>query len=179
MATLGRRPGAYLGGDHRAGGPGPGPLFAAPVPRSRLAFRYGPGCADQPVEPGIDRDRRGDDVGRGTPALAAGRGRGSRPRANPGDESDSHRGVCVAGGRVGSRRRVADRGKGAGTHVSSVASGCETEERGSGGWARRNPEVTSSPVTVPFGGVLVRAQCCRSEEHTSELQSPMYLVCRL
>src|SRR5437879_7254658 len=29
-------------------------------------------------------------------------------------------------------------------------------------------------------GRLSRSQiCCRSEEHTSELQSPMYLVCRL
>src|SRR5437879_11196812 len=33
-----------------------------------------------------------------------------------------------------------------------------------------------------FGELLVRAAQCRhvrSEEHTSELQSPMYLVCRL
>src|SRR5437762_4935272 len=30
-----------------------------------------------------------------------------------------------------------------------------------------------------YGVDLVRAESLRSEEHTSELQSPMYLVCRL
>src|SRR5437762_8525049 len=30
-----------------------------------------------------------------------------------------------------------------------------------------------------MGQDLQSSGCCRSEEHTSELQSPMYLVCRL
>src|SRR5437764_10912134 len=34
-------------------------------------------------------------------------------------------------------------------------------------------------VVRQFGLYPVRAVECRSEEHTSELQSPMYLVCRL
>src|SRR5437762_6903265 len=38
--------------------------------------------------------------------------------------------------------------------------------------------------TSPHGGWAISSGCasatsCRSEEHTSELQSPMYLVCRL
>src|SRR5437764_5703282 len=37
--------------------------------------------------------------------------------------------------------------------------------------------VLGVPVTL-FAGVS-RDECERSEEHTSELQSPMYLVCRL
>src|SRR5437763_12941482 len=32
---------------------------------------------------------------------------------------------------------------------------------------------------TPLGGRAGYSQRCRSEEHTSELQSPMYLVCRL
>src|SRR5437879_1734596 len=39
------------------------------------------------------------------------------------------------------------------------------------GWVMANP---GKPVTV-WGDT----KCSRSEEHTSELQSPMYLVCRL
>src|SRR5437879_13848318 len=40
------------------------------------------------------------------------------------------------------------------------------------------------PKPVPAGGIVVAANAgsdylFRSEEHTSELQSPMYLVCRL
>src|SRR5437763_3383305 len=34
-------------------------------------------------------------------------------------------------------------------------------------------------VRVPFADGTRTASPCRSEEHTSELQSPMYLVCRL
>src|SRR5437762_10106175 len=34
----------------------------------------------------------------------------------------------------------------------------------------------SSPVQIPPAANVIRS---RSEEHTSELQSPMYLVCRL
>src|ERR1017187_4274593 len=37
-------------------------------------------------------------------------------------------------------------------------------------WHRRRPD---------DGPVLAGPDCRRSEEHTSELQSPMYLVCRL
>src|SRR5437879_10646763 len=55
---------------------------------------------------------------------------------------------------------------------------------------RRPPRSTLFPYTTlfrsPFGGTTVGGQygldCSerrRSEEHTSELQSPMYLVCRL
>src|ERR1017187_10992739 len=56
---------------------------------------------------------------------------------------------------------------------------------------RRPPRSTLFPYTTLFRSNypdLVRRQpagrvgafsCCRSEEHTSELQSPMYLVCRL
>src|SRR5437879_136913 len=37
-----------------------------------------------------------------------------------------------------------------------------------------------SPAQVARGGVgFAGLETCRSEEHTSELQSPMYLVCRL
>src|SRR5437763_12565935 len=38
-----------------------------------------------------------------------------------------------------------------------------------------------SAATPPANSRLLRARqdWCRSEEHTSELQSPMYLVCRL
>src|SRR5436189_5887402 len=34
-------------------------------------------------------------------------------------------------------------------------------------------------VPVPDQGAVLRGNMYRSEEHTSELQSPMYLVCRL
>src|ERR1017187_5264794 len=34
------------------------------------------------------------------------------------------------------------------------------------------------PEMVPVPSTCAK-ECCRSEEHTSELQSPMYLVCRL
>src|ERR1017187_4600773 len=49
--------------------------------------------------------------------------------------------------------------------------------------AHLNPAVTVSLAvwsSFPKRRVLpyVAAQLCRSEEHTSELQSPMYLVCR-
>src|SRR5437762_5940231 len=42
----------------------------------------------------------------------------------------------------------------------------------------REPDWSVLPpaVPVPLRSLLQR---CRSEEHTSELQSPMYLVCRL
>src|SRR5437762_7056377 len=41
--------------------------------------------------------------------------------------------------------------------------------------------VSAAPVPTPFVSSLplVRLTRMRSEEHTSELQSPMYLVCRL
>src|SRR5437879_8849632 len=41
-------------------------------------------------------------------------------------------------------------------------------------WPYRAP--SSDPRDPPR---MAEANCCRSEEHTSELQSPMYLVCRL
>src|SRR5437763_10099973 len=59
---------------------------------------------------------------------------------------------------------------------------------------RRPPRSTLFPYTTLFRSALVlqhdaasrphvpsllRLSCPRSEEHTSELQSPMYLVCRL
>src|SRR5215210_8206196 len=55
---------------------------------------------------------------------------------------------------------------------------------------RRPPRSTLFPYTTLFrstggAGGIDRSHCfhtsptCRSEEHTSELQSPMYLVCRL
>src|SRR5437762_9564776 len=59
---------------------------------------------------------------------------------------------------------------------------------------RRPPRSTLFPYTTLFRSAMgaARAACkndrrerkrlwciCRSEEHTSELQSPMYLVCRL
>src|SRR5437762_10790315 len=34
-------------------------------------------------------------------------------------------------------------------------------------------------ITEDFAKVFIQSQSPRSEEHTSELQSPMYLVCRL
>src|SRR5437763_11168837 len=33
--------------------------------------------------------------------------------------------------------------------------------------------------TALLQGIIICGRCGRSEEHTSELQSPMYLVCRL
>src|SRR5437879_11206479 len=42
--------------------------------------------------------------------------------------------------------------------------------------------VTSSPLTAPTAAeapMVAMMHSARSEEHTSELQSPMYLVCRL
>src|ERR1017187_10714464 len=56
---------------------------------------------------------------------------------------------------------------------------------------RRPPRSTLFPYTTLFRSnrrhagalaqcsVAARRWCARSEEHTSELQSPMYLVCRL
>src|SRR5436189_6439673 len=38
---------------------------------------------------------------------------------------------------------------------------------------------TRHSVRAWFVGLLKAGRACRSEEHTSELQSPMYLVCRL
>src|ERR1017187_2103760 len=41
----------------------------------------------------------------------------------------------------------------------------------------RNPQRKPKPRATEFSGSKLKA--LRSEEHTSELQSPMYLVCRL
>src|SRR5437879_9481821 len=46
------------------------------------------------------------------------------------------------------------------------------------GVAPANGEARSSIVPAEFGGNMDAPEV-RSEEHTSELQSPMYLVCRL
>src|SRR3712207_7232836 len=48
------------------------------------------------------------------------------------------------------------------TRVTSVA-----------GWSHRNPSWSPDGTQIAFGA------CTRSEEHTSELQSRQYLVCRL
>src|SRR5437764_3184448 len=42
-----------------------------------------------------------------------------------------------------------------------------------------DPEEGLEVVRAPRAAALVEFQTFRSEEHTSELQSPMYLVCRL
>src|SRR5436189_2524285 len=43
-----------------------------------------------------------------------------------------------------------------------------------------NPRIHSiSPVDIIFQWAFAKVLDLRSEEHTSELQSPMYLVCRL
>src|SRR3712207_8324234 len=48
------------------------------------------------------------------------------------------------------------------------------------GWIRLAPIVQYSPLLPPVGVWAVsQSQCGRSEEHTSELQSRQYLVCRL
>src|SRR5437763_13136298 len=49
---------------------------------------------------------------------------------------------------------------------------------GGGGGVQVLPSVMSAPASVPH---VLERRCDepRSEEHTSELQSPMYLVCRL
>src|SRR5437879_10651626 len=62
-----------------------------------------------------------------------------------------------------------------GPSVTSVTgSGCSA--------SRRSSDFTKSRIT-PAGGSSAYPRpdspCVRSEEHTSELQSPMYLVCRL
>src|SRR3712207_8398076 len=46
---------------------------------------------------------------------------------------------------------------------------------------RSSPPSTCSSVLLPTPDAPTRARCCtcRSEEHTSELQSRQYLVCRL
>src|SRR5437762_6503355 len=46
-----------------------------------------------------------------------------------------------------------------------------------GRWARAHPRAGDPPPDAPIGGSILAG--VRSEEHTSELQSPMYLVCRL
>src|SRR5437879_10080270 len=46
------------------------------------------------------------------------------------------------------------------------------------GWAEIRPDPYSDP-SIEFLDPGERAAISRSEEHTSELQSPMYLVCRL
>src|SRR5437867_7238738 len=40
-------------------------------------------------------------------------------------------------------------------------------------------KATVTPSSSAAGGITLRRRCCRSEEHTSELQSPYDLVCRL
>src|SRR6266436_8943784 len=44
---------------------------------------------------------------------------------------------------------------------------------------RIRPVVPASLVWVQRGGTVNDARCLRSEEHTSELQSRLHLVCRL
>src|SRR3712207_8676248 len=39
--------------------------------------------------------------------------------------------------------------------------------------------IVATPTTIASVVSSVRSRCCRSEEHTSELQSRQYLVCRL
>src|SRR5437762_7912883 len=43
---------------------------------------------------------------------------------------------------------------------------------------KTGPDIASVTFFTPFA-LLVQQSSQRSEEHTSELQSPMYLVCRL
>src|SRR5437879_13901078 len=43
----------------------------------------------------------------------------------------------------------------------------------------RSGKVYAAFMAAQFFGSLPPKNCARSEEHTSELQSPMYLVCRL
>src|SRR5205823_14788244 len=49
-------------------------------------------------------------------------------------------------------------------------------------WRRANPNEEVFPILLrrgPVAGAFAAAKCARSEEHTSELQSLAYLVCRL
>src|SRR5437764_11523294 len=54
-------------------------------------------------------------------------------------------------------------------------------------WSRRAASPAESPANLLYKHIVISAasargeiaMCLRSEEHTSELQSPMYLVCRL
>src|SRR5256885_7635242 len=41
------------------------------------------------------------------------------------------------------------------------------------------PASAKAPTVCPLGNELADMRACRSEEHTSELQSPCNLVCRL
>src|SRR5258708_16428285 len=43
----------------------------------------------------------------------------------------------------------------------------------------RRPQILPRPVMVPAAGAPPHSSYIRSEEHTSELQSPDHLVCRL
>src|SRR5437879_8459044 len=45
-------------------------------------------------------------------------------------------------------------------------------------WSHGSP-CARAPLGVTSSGARAQGEPCRSEEHTSELQSPMYLVCRL
>src|SRR5437879_11137904 len=45
--------------------------------------------------------------------------------------------------------------------------------------AYTSPSATASVITTTASSPINHAPVVRSEEHTSELQSPMYLVCRL
>src|SRR2546429_2181278 len=50
------------------------------------------------------------------------------------------------------------------------------------GAASRRPQVPRCSVQTPrraCAGCWLHRRCCRSEEHTSELQSRLHLVCRL
>src|SRR5687767_15496501 len=46
-------------------------------------------------------------------------------------------------------------------------------------WSSRGPSSPPIPITASFANVLSSTRFSRSEEHTSELQSLAYLVCRL
>src|SRR5438876_4801080 len=41
------------------------------------------------------------------------------------------------------------------------------------------PSPSNTPISVAIGTVKTKTKSLRSEEHTSELQSPVHLVCRL
>src|ERR1017187_8335958 len=111
--------------------------------------------------------------GAGELVRADGAGPGENPGAagpSGGGESRAHRAGTRVTGAVGNGGAAATHDGGEGRHSGAAHRRAGTDQ--SGGVA----EVPDSP---DGDGAVQRLRELRSEEHTSELQSPMYLVCRL
>src|SRR5437762_9661558 len=143
---------------------------SARQPGRTAAEAHGKQPAAREQRPGGGRRR----VGRGRGGGGGRRGRRLSGRgARHGDRSGGRR-------RGGSRRRA-----GRGRRRRSGGTECSQRHVPVGGRAQgQAPHLRAGGAgqdVLEVGGVasVVRVEEVRSEEHTSELQSPMYLVCRL